>query len=78
MKIVIEISEEQKKMVDMILDIPPQVDNDLISAIRHGTPLSEVLEEIKGEIEVHPLLTRERVLNIIDKHIGKESNNGTR
>ena len=41
MKIVIEISKEQKRMVDEIIDIPPQVENDLISAIRHGTPLPE-------------------------------------
>lgn len=38
-KLVIEIDEEQKKMVDAIMELPPQVENDLISAIRHGAPL---------------------------------------
>lgn len=41
MQILIEISEAQKKMVDAIMELPPQVENDLISAIRHGTPLPE-------------------------------------
>ena len=38
-ELVIKIPEEQKKMVDAIVKLPPQVENDLISAIRHGTPL---------------------------------------
>lgn len=38
-ELVIKISEEQKKMVDAIMELPPQVENDLVSAIRHGTPL---------------------------------------
>ena len=41
MQIVIEIPKAQKKMVDAIMELPPQVENDLISAIRHGTPLPE-------------------------------------
>lgn len=41
MKLIIDISKEQKKMVDAIMELPPQVENDLISAIRHGTPLPE-------------------------------------
>lgn len=39
MQIVIEIPEIQKKMIDAFVELPPQVENDLISAIRHGTPL---------------------------------------
>lgn len=39
MKVLIEIDEEQKKMVDAIMELPPQVENDLVSAIRHGKPL---------------------------------------
>lgn len=38
-ELVIKIDEEQKKMVDAIVELPPQVENDLISAIRHGIPL---------------------------------------
>lgn len=75
-KLVIEIPEEQKRMVDMMLDIPPQVENDLISAIRHGTPLSEVLAEIKGEISrghiEADLMYVGRILEIIDNHISRE------
>lgn len=41
MQIVIEIPEIQKKMIDLFVELPPQVENDLISAIRHGTPLPE-------------------------------------
>ncbi len=41
MKLLVDIPDELKKMVDMILILPPQVENDLISAIRHGTPLPE-------------------------------------
>ena len=58
MKLIIDISEEQKRMVDMILDIPPQVENDLISAIRHGTPLTQSVladalmeERIRGKLD---------------------------
>lgn len=51
MKLVIEIPEEQKKMVDAIMDLPPQVENDLVSAIRHGKPLDSVLDKIWAEIE---------------------------
>ena len=50
MKLVIEIPEEQKKMVDAIMDLPPQVENDLVSAIRHGKPLDSVLGKIRAEI----------------------------
>ena len=39
MELVIKIDEVQKQMVDALMEIPPQVENDLISAIRHGTPL---------------------------------------
>ena len=39
MKVVIDILEEEKKMVDAFMELPPQVENDLVSAIRHGTPL---------------------------------------
>ncbi len=39
MQIVINIPEVQKKMVDAFMELPPQVENDLISAIRHGTSL---------------------------------------
>jgi hypothetical protein len=38
-ELVIKISEAQKEMVDAIMELPPQVENDLISAIRHGTLL---------------------------------------
>lgn len=38
-ELLIKIPEEQKKMVDDITELPPQVENDLISAIRHGTRL---------------------------------------
>ena len=48
MKIVIEIPKEQKNIVDKCLDIPQQIDNDIISAVRHGTPLSEVCEKTIG------------------------------
>ena len=57
MKIVINIDEAQKRMVDMIVDLPPQVENDLISAIRHGTPLP------KGHGD---LIDRQVVLTVID------------
>ena len=53
MKIVIDIPEEQKKMVDMLLDLPPQVENDLISAIRHGTPTTDIVSEIKELAKFH-------------------------
>ena len=38
-ELIIKIAEEQKKMVDAIMELPPQVENDLISAIRYGIPL---------------------------------------
>ena len=41
MKLLIEILEVQKKMVDAIMELPPQVENDLISAIRHGKPFPD-------------------------------------
>lgn len=50
MKLIIDIPEEQKRMVDMMLDIPPQVENDLISAIRNGTPLDDVNAEIETDL----------------------------
>lgn len=49
-KLIIEIPKEQKRMVDMMLDIPPQVENDLISAIRHGTPLDDVKLKIEQDM----------------------------
>ena len=53
MKLLIEISEEQKKMVDAFVDLPPQVENDLISAIRHGMLLPKKYEQlIKDNFEV--------------------------
>lgn len=57
-KLVIEIDEAQKKMVDAIMELPPQIENDLISAIRHGTPLTSdkladllMEERIRGELK---------------------------
>ncbi len=38
-ELVIKIDEAQKQMVDALMELPPQVENDLISAIRNGTPL---------------------------------------
>lgn len=49
MKLIIDIPEEQKKMVDMLLDLPPQVENDIVSAIRHGTPLTECEDTISRQ-----------------------------
>lgn len=49
--LVIKIDEAQKKMVDAIMELPPQVENDLISAIRHGKPFDSVLDKIKAELE---------------------------
>lgn len=85
-KLVIDLSEEQRRMVNMMLDIPPQVENDLISAIRHGTPLSEILDKIKGEIrELRDSWEKDCyhdeaealniALKIIDKHISAEKDN---
>lgn len=51
MQIVIDIPEEQKQMVDALMELPPQIENDLISAIRHGKSLDDVLDEIRAEIE---------------------------
>ena len=51
MQIVIDIPEMQNKMVDALMELPPQVENNLISAIRHGKPLDSVLDEIRAEIE---------------------------
>lgn len=39
-ELVVKIPKVQKKMVDNIMELPSQVKNDLISAIRHGTPLT--------------------------------------
>ena len=45
----------------------------LYDAVRNGTPLSEVLNEIKGEIIRHfDDEDAEYIMSIIDKHIGKE------
>ncbi len=41
-ELVIKIPEVQKKMVDAFMELPPQVENDLISAIRHGTPQQKI------------------------------------
>lgn len=77
MKLLIEIDEAQKKMVDASMELPPQVENDLISAIRHGKPLDSVLDEIRAEIEKLPseltydgrrMIRRVRVYDIIDKY----------
>lgn len=67
-ELVIKISEAQKKMVDAIVELPPQVENDLISAIRHGKALidiskslavlddkAEILEQVDNAIEATDL-----------------------
>lgn len=58
MKLVIEIPEAYKKMIDGVMlythkDFPPQVIDDVISAIRHGTPTADIVSEIKELAKFH-------------------------
>ena len=54
-------------------------DNDIYNMIANGTPLSEVLAEIKGEIEntvERKIVTAMDIYKIMDKHIGKAEKGG--
>ena len=87
MQIVIEIPEEVYNEAKAS-GLPCMYDELVASAVGEGTPLSEVLDDIKGEIKaIQPSWYEnagrhnaiEGVLKIIDKHISrKESYNGTR
>ena len=44
-ELAIKVDKAQKQMVDDFMELPPQVENDLISAIRHGTSLQKALEQ---------------------------------
>ena len=80
MKIIIDIPEDYKEVVDnLVLDgkeylLPYAVEIRITRAIKIGTPLEKVLEDIKAEIESKKyIVSAERCLEIIDKHIsGKE------
>ena len=69
MQIVIDIDEAQKRMVDAIADLPPQVENDLISAIRHGTPLPKGHEYIDRNNAITSICqfytARERTMQVL-------------
>ena len=52
MQIAIDIPEIQKKMIDAFMDLPPQVENDLISAIRHGISLPKGHGRLIDENEI--------------------------
>ena len=62
MKLVIEVKEEDYKRYkeDKICSYT--------SAVLDAVPLNEVLDKIRAEIEEYSLLTRERVIGIIDKY----------
>lgn len=50
--LIIKIPEEQKKMVDAIMELPSQVENDLVSAIRYGTILPKGHGRILDEKDI--------------------------
>ena len=75
MKLIIDIPEEVYKFLNVYQ--PSNFDYERMLA--NSTPLTEVIEDIKAEIirysDVHcnnGYILRESVIEIIDKHIGKE------
>lgn len=62
MKLVIEVNKEDYKRYkeDKVCSYA--------SAVLDAVPLNELLDEIRAEIEEYSLLTRERVIGIIDKY----------
>ena len=85
MQIVIDITEHNKNVIDRFVRgeecdyLSANILEDLIRGIYLGTPLSEVLEEIKGEIIRYTdkhcnngYILCESVCEILNSHIGKE------
>ena len=81
MQIIIDIPEEAYiRAKDNTFDVKYSP-YDLLDIIKNGTPLDKVIEDIKAEIQAiditmgtsdYPFIPRERVLEIIERHIGKE------
>lgn len=69
-ELVIKIPEIQKKMVDAIMELPEQIENDLISAIRHGIPLPKGHGRL---IDANELLDR---IGLEDNDSNREDNVG--
>ena len=84
MKLIIDISEYQKKWIGNLHFIPEEITYEIGDAIIEGTPLDSVINDIRKELEqfikapnfgdlsLGAICGAMKALEIIDKHLIKE------